>query len=44
MKLGLSMSLRSLGVKEGDIEVLANIVTENGTKNVYHTIKTFNKK
>ncbi len=43
MKMGLSLSLRSLGVKESDLEVLANIVSENGQKNVYHTIKPLTK-
>lgn len=41
--LGLSLSLRSVGVKEDDIDILANIVTDNGTKEVKHTVKNLTK-
>lgn len=43
IKLGLSLNLRSLGVKESDLEVLADIVSENGVKTVYHTIRPLTK-
>ncbi len=40
--LGLSLTLRSVGVTENDIPVLANIVTKNATRELYHDTKKLN--
>lgn len=42
-RLGLSLTLSSLGVKKEDIPTLADIVTHNGTKELYHDQKNLNK-
>lgn len=38
-RLGLTLSLRSLGVQEKDLETLVTIVTKNGKKKLYHRLK-----
>ena len=43
IKLGLTLNLRSLGVKLDDIDILANIVTENGKKELFHDHKSLSK-
>lgn len=43
IRLGLTMDLRSFGVKLDDLDILANIVTANGTKELYHTTKSLAK-
>ncbi|HZJ89709.1 MAG TPA: iron-containing alcohol dehydrogenase [Bacilli bacterium] len=42
-KLGLTLTLRNLGVKESDYDVLVNIVTKNGEKKLYHRLKELDK-
>lgn len=43
MRLGLTTTLSSLGVKREDIPTLADIVTENGTKELYHDQKNLTR-
>ncbi|MFA5486266.1 MAG: iron-containing alcohol dehydrogenase [Bacilli bacterium] len=43
MRLGLTKTLSSLGVKEEDLTTLADIVTNNGTKTLYHDQKSLHK-
>lgn len=42
-RLGLSLTLRSVGVKNTDLEKIADIVTKNGTKKVYHAFHSLDK-
>ncbi len=41
--LGLELNLCHFGVKHDDIDILANIVTENGEKILYHSVKPLGK-
>lgn len=41
--LGLDMSLREVGVKVDDLDILANIVTDNGTRPLKHSVKILTK-
>lgn len=41
--LGFELKLRNLGVKTSDIEILANIVTQNGIKELYHDSMSLKK-
>lgn len=43
MRIGLTMNLRSLGVKKEDLPKLADIVTDNGNKMLYHDQKSLDK-
>ncbi|MDY0214664.1 MAG: iron-containing alcohol dehydrogenase [Bacilli bacterium] len=43
IRLGLTLTLRSVGVKKSDLETLADIVTFNGTKDLYHDQKSLTK-
>ncbi|HOH94599.1 MAG TPA: iron-containing alcohol dehydrogenase [Bacilli bacterium] len=43
MRLGLTTTLSSLGIKREDIPTLADIVTENGTKELYHDQKNLTR-
>lgn len=43
VKLGLTLNLRHFGVKLDDLEILANIVTDNGKNVLYHDQKSLTK-
>jgi alcohol dehydrogenase YqhD (iron-dependent ADH family) len=43
IRLGLTTTLSSLGVKHEDIETLADIVTDGGTSTLYHDQKSLTK-
>lgn len=44
VSLGLSLTLSSVGVKKEDIPLLADIVTKEGTKKVYHPAHSLTRK